>query len=169
LSNLFTKLRGDKQPIPKHFRKTEILIAGIGSFIAIGCLGLLTNITGQMLILASFGATCVLLFGFPDIPFSQPRNILFGHLICSLTALVFYHLVSTHWWSMALATSIGIVFMMLSRTVHPPAASNLLIVFVLKSDWSFLFFPTFFGTVIVISVGLLYHNFTRETNYPKYW
>ena len=38
------------------------------------------------LLLGSFGASCVLVFGFPDLPFSQPRNLVGGHVLSSLVA-----------------------------------------------------------------------------------
>ena len=59
----------------------DALVAGTGTFIAIGPLGGLAAASGQALVLGSFGASCVLLFGFPAGPFSQPRNVLGGHIL----------------------------------------------------------------------------------------
>ena len=57
-------------------------IAGIFSTITIGFLALLTYKTPFGLFLAaSFGASMVLLYGFPESPFSQPKNIFFGHFL----------------------------------------------------------------------------------------
>ena len=59
--------------------------------------------------------------------------------------------------------------MMLTRTVHPPAGSNPVIVYLMQPSWNFLMFPTLVGTLVVIAVALVYNNATREARYPKYW
>ncbi len=167
--NLLDKLKGDKQPLPKEYGTKAIVLAGIGGIIAIASVALLTHLTQYILVLGSFGATCVLVFGFPEVPFSQPRNTIAGHFIASLTGLLFYHFISTEWWSLALAVGISIMLMMFTRTVHPPAGSNPVIVFLLKSHFSFLLFPTLVGAILIIAIALLFNNLTRESKYPKYW
>lgn len=145
-----------------------MLLAGLGGFIAIALVGFLSSTLEQILVLGSFGASCVLLFGFPDVPFSQPRNTIFGHFVSSLIGLCFFHLVSHEWWSMALAVSVAIMVMMYTRTVHPPAGSNPVIVFLLKSQWPFLLYPTLIGAILVVLVAVVYNNASRSSNYPKY-
>jgi|GEM_PF-5478322 len=44
-------------------------------------LGMFGLVLENVVLLRYLGATCVLLFGFPDAPFSQPRNIVSGHVI----------------------------------------------------------------------------------------
>ncbi len=119
--------------------------------------------------LGSFGATCALAFGFPDLPFSQPRHLVLGHVLASFTGLVFLELTGPCWWGMALAVGTALALMMFTRTVHPPAGSNPVIVFLLEPDWSFLLFPTLFGVLLVLAVALVYNNLTRSNRYPMYW
>ncbi len=119
--------------------------------------------------MGSFGATCVLVFGFPDVPFSQPRNVFFGHTLASLIGLSFLWLFGPVWWAMGLAVGTAIAAMMLTRTVHPPAGSNPVIVFLAHPTWNFLFFPTAFGAALIISIALMYNNSVREERYPRYW
>jgi CBS-domain-containing membrane protein len=59
--------------------------------------------------------------------------------------------------------------MMLTRTVHPPAGSNPVIVFLAQPGWTFLLLPTLAGSVILILLALVYHNVSRDVRYPKYW
>jgi CBS-domain-containing membrane protein len=124
---------------------------------------------GWEFVLGSFGATCVLAFGYPDVPFSQPRNIVLGHTISSATGLLFLSLFGPQWWAMAAAAGTAIALMMATGTVHPPAGSNPVIVFLLRPGWSFLLLPTFLGAVTVTLVALLYNNAVREARYPRYW
>jgi CBS-domain-containing membrane protein len=62
----------------------------LGALLAIGTVAYLTAASGTPLVLGSFGASCVLLFSFPDNPFSQPRNVIGGHFIASLQASCFW-------------------------------------------------------------------------------
>lgn len=65
--------------------------------------------------------------------------------------------------------TIRVALMMMTRTVHPPAGSNPVIVFLTQPEWSFLFFPTLVGSFALVAVALVYNNVTRKANYPKYW
>jgi CBS-domain-containing membrane protein len=51
---------------PPHLGIRAIVLGGIGGFIAIGTLALLGPSLSVTLLLGSFGASCVLLFGYPD-------------------------------------------------------------------------------------------------------
>lgn len=157
---------GDVPPRPSA---RHIAISWLGGFLAIGAVAFLADASHAPLMLGSFGATCVLLFGFPDSPFSQPRNVIAGHFLSSLVGLVFLTLVGAHWWSMALAAGTAIALMQLTRTVHPPAGSNPVIVMLAASKWEFLLMPTLIGAVILVMVAVLFNNFPKERAYPKYW
>jgi CBS-domain-containing membrane protein len=73
------------------------------------------------------------------------------------------------WWAVALAVGTAIALMMITRTVHPPAGSNPVIVFLSQPGWSFLVFPTLIGAIVLVLVALIYNNATRNARYPKYW
>lgn len=67
---LFRKLKGDYAPLPSKHSTGAIVFAWLGGFLAISAVTLLSNTFSVTLVLGSFGASCVLVFGFPDIPFS---------------------------------------------------------------------------------------------------
>ena len=137
--------------------------------VTIGLAALIGQSLGLMLILGSFGASCMLLFGFPDVPFSQPRNVIGGHFLSTLTGLSALTLFGQTWWGLGLAVGLAIALMMLTKTVHPPAGSNPVIVFTTAPSWSFLWFPTLAGALLLVLVALFYLNATRSQRYPKYW
>ncbi len=169
MKKFLKKIAGDGASLPPKPTHQAAAVAGLGGFVAISVLVLLTDHFSLALILGSFGASCVLVFGYPDAPFSQPRNIVAGHFFSSLIGLAFLYLFGPQWWSVAMAVGMAIAVMMLTRTVHPPAASNPVIVFLMKPAWDFLLFPTLVGAVILVAVALIFNNATRGTNYPKYW
>jgi CBS-domain-containing membrane protein len=164
---LATKGDGTSLPIAPPLK--SVAIAWIGGVLAIGAIAKLTDILSIPLVVGSFGATCVLVFGYPDVPFSQPRNVLLGHLLSSLVGLIFLTVCGPHWWGSGLAVGTAIALMMLTRTVHPPAGSNPVIVFLSQPSWSFLLYPTLIGAFIVVALALLYNNVTRSARYPTYW
>ena len=115
------KLKGDGASLPPQPSNKSVALAWLGGVLAIAAVAALTDFLSVALVLGSFGASCVLVFGYPDVPFSQPRNVVAGHVISSLVGLVFLVAFGPHWWAVALAVGTAIALMMLTRTVHPPA------------------------------------------------
>jgi CBS-domain-containing membrane protein len=167
--NLLTKFRGDSAALPPRAPGKAVALAFVGGFLAIAVIALLAQSLHVALVLGSFGASCVLVFGYPDVPFSQPRNVIVGHVLSTLIGLAFVYFCGPQWWSVALAVGTAIAGMMLTRTVHPPAGSNPVIVFLLQPGWDFALFPTLTGAVILVLVALIFHNATREARWPKDW
>jgi CBS-domain-containing membrane protein len=146
------------------------VVAGyLGGFGAIATVALLTSALHVPLVLGSFGATCVLVFGFPKVPFSQPRNVITGHFLSSFIGLVFLNAFGASWWSLALALATAIAVMLLTRTVHPPAGSNPVIVMLSHPTWAFLLTPTLLGAGLIIVVALVINNIGAMRRYPAYW
>jgi CBS-domain-containing membrane protein len=144
----------------------SILLAGLGAFVALALVGTLAQETSKPWVLGSFGATCVLLFGFPSSPFSQPRNIIGGHVVTSLTGLLCLHLLGPGYLPMAVAAASALMLMILTRTVHPPAGSNPVIIFAMQPGWSFLALPTMFGAVVLVLIGWLYWTVVKRGSWP---
>ena len=166
---LFSKFRGDELALPPMPTGKAVFLAWVGGVIAISLVASLTTLVSMPLVLGSFGATCVLVFAYPDVPFSQPRSIILGHVLRSLIGLTFLTVFGPHWWAAGLATGTAVAVMMMTRTVHPPAGSNPVIVFLSQPVWGFLLYPTLLGALLITIVAALYNNATRSSNYPKYW
>jgi CBS-domain-containing membrane protein len=140
----------------------QIALAWLGSSLGIATVTALSQFSGQPWILGSFGASCVLLSGFPDASFSQPRNLIAGHLLCSAIGLSFLAFVGPAWWSMALEVSTSLVVMMVTKTVHPPAGSNPVIIFMTRPDWTFLVYPTLAGALVLLFLALCFLKLTHK-------
>lgn len=169
MRNYFTKMRGTAVALPARPPLAQVATSWLGGFLGIAAVGYLSLISQAPLVMGSFGATCVLVFGFPDSPFSQPRNIIGGHFISTLTGLVFLTLFGPVWWSMALALATALALMQLTRTVHPPAGSNPVIVMLAGASWPFLLTPTLLGSLTLVGVALFYNNLHERRRYPAYW
>ena len=143
-------------PRPRRPPLAAILLAGLGAFVALASVGLLASTTNGAWVLGSFGASCVLLFGFPDGPFSKPRNVIGGHLLSSAVGLLFLEVLGVSWWAMAAAGATAAMLMLLTNTVHPPAGSNPVIVFLGQPGWDFLVLPTLAGACVLTVIGTGY-------------
>lgn len=106
--NLLTKFRGDCTALPPRPAGKAVTLAFVGGFLAIAIIALLAQSLHVALVLGSFGASCVLVFGHPDVPFSQPRNVIVGHVLSTVIGLAFVHFCGPHWWSVALAVGSAI-------------------------------------------------------------
>ncbi|MDR2091979.1 MAG: HPP family protein [Azoarcus sp.] len=167
--NLLEKWRAGGGTCPPAAPFREILRGGAGGLIAIALVAFLTAWSGYPLVLGSFGASCVLLFGFPESPFAQPRNVIGGHVFASFIGLLCLTLFGAHGWSMALAVGLCISTMMATRTVHPPAGSNPVIIMLSAPAWSFLLTPTLLGAVALVLVALFFNNLATRKTWPRYW
>ena len=147
----------------------QIYRASAFGLIAIAVIAFLDQFSETLLILGSFGASCVILGVIPDAPFAQPRNVIIGHVLSTAVGLICLTLLGSEWWSMAVAVALSIGLMQAGRVVHPPAGSNPVIVMLAHPGWSFLLFPTLTGALLLVAVALVFHNLPAAKSYPKYW
>ena len=146
----------------------KALIAGFFSAFTIGVLTVLTYKSALGLFLAgSFGSSMVLLFGFPESPFAQPRNVFFGHLVTTLVGVIFVNLIPLPIFiNIAIAVGAGIFFMILFNVVHPPAGGNPIIVIIGSVSYDYLFFPIVSGCFIIILLAIIINKFILKKDYP---
>ena len=152
-----------------RFRKSHILLATIGAIVGVSALALIASTTGKLMLLGSFGASALLIFALPEAPLSQPRAVVCGHLCASVIAFACLMGFGAHWWAIGVATGLGVGAMMATRTVHPPAGSNAIIVFLSKPTGLYLVGSTLLGTVTLVIIGVMYHSAVRRHKYPLYW
>ena len=143
-------------------------IAGFFSTVTIGVLTILTYKTALGLFIAgSFGSSMVLLFGFPESPFAQPKNVFFGHLITSLVGVVFVNFIPLPIYiSIAIAVGVGIFLMIILDVVHPPAGGNPIMVIIGSASFDYLINPIIFGCILILLLAILVNKFLLKKNYP---
>ncbi len=146
----------------------KALLAGFFSAFTIGVLTILTYKSALGLFLAgSFGSSMVLLFGFPESPFAQPKNVFFGHLVTALVGVIFVSLIPFPIYiNIALAVGVGIFLMILLNVVHPPAGGNPIMVIIGSVSYDYLFFPIIIGCFIIIFLAIIINKFILKKNYP---
>ena len=145
------------------------ILAGIFSSITIGILTLLTYKTSYgVFLIASFGSSMVLLFGYPESPFAQPKNIFFGHLLTSLVGiLVLYFFPFSLYIIIPLAVGIGVSLMIILNVTHPPAGGNPIIVIMGSVSLDYLINPIIIGSIIILIFGVVLNRLILKKKYPK--
>ena len=143
-------------------------LAGIFSAFTIGVLTLITYKTELGLFLAaSFGSSMVLLYGFPESPFAQPKNIFFGHLITALVGVIFINFIQLPiFLIIPVAVGFGIFLMIILDVVHPPAGGNPIMVIIGSASFDYLFSPIITGTIIILLFGIILNKYILKKNYP---
>ena len=157
-----------KQYLQRHQPQIPVskaAIAGLGGLIAIGTAGALTGLVGAPLLMAPFGATCVLLFSVPQSPLSQPANVIGGHLVSALIGLALAAFLPDAWWAVGLAVGLAIMAMAVFRVTHPPAGANPLVVFALQPGFEFAIVPVLIGAILMTAIAVVFHRISR-TPYP---
>ena len=157
------------------------LLGGIGAGITIGILAYITFqsvIAGTnygLWLAASFGSSVVVVFGYPENEFAQPKNVLLGHLLCALVGIIFVTLFnitqdrSIFFIAIGLAVGISVMLMMAFKITHPPAGGNTIVVMLTQNSFHFLIFPIMVGAITIIIGGVIYNRLILKRKYPLTW
>jgi CBS domain-containing membrane protein len=191
------KIIGVILPLPESMRKkikrtlkftkvviyTETLIdfnehlwTFFGSFVGIGLIGILQHhylpANDNLFLVGSFGASAVLIYGVVNSPLAQPRNLIGGHVISAIVGVTVAQFIPIPWLGAALAVSLSIVLMQVTRTLHPPGGATALIAIIgsekIKSlGYLYVLSPILSGVTILLFVALFFNNITSKRSYPK--
>ena len=157
------------------------LLGGIGAGVTIGILAYITfqsilaGTNYGLWLAASFGSSVVVVFGYPENEFSQPKNVLLGHLLCALVGIIFVTLFnitqdrSIFFITIGLAIGISVMLMMAFRITHPPAGGNTIVVMLTQDSFQFLVFPIMAGAITIIIGGIIYNRLLLKRKYPQTW
>ena len=157
------------------------LLGGIGAGVTIGILAYITfqsvlaGTNYGLWLAASFGSSVVVVFGYPENEFAQPKNVVLGHLLCALIGIIFVTLFnitqdrSIFFIAIGLAVGISVMLMMAFKITHPPAGGNTIVVMLTQDSFQFLVFPIMAGAITIIIGGVIYNRFILKKNYPLRW
>lgn len=128
-------------------------------------LGELTSI-GEWL-MASLGASALLVFVLPGSPMAQPWAVIAGNTLSALVGIACVHLIPIPLLALAAAASLSILGMFSLRCLHPPAAAVALIAVLGGiTHFRYAFFPVMVDSILLIVAGAIYSNLTGK-RYPN--
>jgi len=174
----FAKMKGTTRSQPGA-SLPEIAWSWIGAFFGIAAVSYanfeIVEDTDLVMVIGSFGASAVLIYGAIRSPLAQPRNLIGGHLISAIVGVTCYKMFPSEMWlasSLAVATAIAI--MHATRTLHPPGGATALIA-VIGSEkihslgYLYTIIPVGLGAVIMLVVAILVNNIPKSRRYPDFW
>jgi CBS-domain-containing membrane protein len=174
----FGKMRGASKS-PPRVDLNEVLWSWIGGFAGIGAVTYVNyNVLSGMnflVLVGSFGASAVLIYGAIRSPLAQPRNFVGGHLVSAVVGVTCYQLLGSHLWlAAALAVATAIAAMHLTRTLHPPGGATALIAVIGDKNihnlgYLYVLTPIAVGVVILLIVALVVNNIPKSRKYPEFW
>jgi len=177
-NGFLNKMRGTTQS-PPRVGGSEILWSWIGAFLGIAAVAYLNDRVlaprDVPLIIGSFGASAVLLYGAVKSPLAQPRNLVGGHVLSGFVGVGAYQLLHAHpCLAAAAAVSTAIALMHATKTLHPPGGATALIAVIGSEKIHALGFlyplvPAGAGALILLAVALVVNNLCATRRYPEFW
>lgn len=181
LTTLLTRMKGrEKSPVRKPL--SEVIWSLFGAFAGIYLVSTINaqlkiSLLDNLFLVGSFGASAVLIYGAPQAEFSQPRNLLGGHLISAIIGVTLWNYCPFDVPTLAaLAVSLSITAMHLTRTMHPPGGATALIAIIgtpeiHNSGYLYVLSPIGTGAMLMLLVALVINNFSQNPlrHYPRYW
>ncbi len=158
------------QSTQPSFKRWEPFRSFMGGLIAISCLGILSNLSNYSVLIAPFGASTVLLFGVPNSPLAQPRNLILGNFTGAISAVLCVFFLGSSPLSSGMAVGLAIALGQAFRCLHPPAGAVALLGVLLKASPTFILTPVLSGSLILLGIAIVFHRFQRrEPSYPLHW
>ncbi len=164
---------------PPGVSLSEIGWSWIGAFLGISAVAFINyNLLSQtdlLMLIGSFGASAVLIYGAVKSPLAQPRNLIGGHVFSAIIGVACFQMFGDIMWlATALSVATAIAFMHATRTLHPPGGATALIA-VIGSDavhnlgYLYALVPVGLGAMIMLIIALLVNNIPRSRRYPEFW
>jgi CBS-domain-containing membrane protein len=172
------KMKGHTQS-PPGVSLREIGWSWLGSLLGIAAVGYLNDRLFEgsdlVLIIGSFGASAVLIFGAIKSPLAQPPNLMGGHLISALIGVTAFKLLHPWMWlAAAVGVATAIAAMHATKTLHPPGGATALIAVIGGNKihslgYLYVLMPVAAGAAILLVVALIVNNIPKTRRYPEFW
>lgn len=156
---------GMRPPMSLRYAVWSFLSATLG----ILAISEITVLVGHPLLIGSFGASAVLLFGATESPLSQPRNLVGGHLVSACVAVITVALFGSTPLTMAVGLGLAIFVMNLTHTTHPPGGATALIGIQGAAGPDFILLPVLAGAMILLVMAIFTNNVVYHRSYPNHW
>jgi CBS domain-containing membrane protein len=174
---LWQALRGVLGVDPARAALRDVILSGLGGCVAITaivyfCNRFVSDDSGALLV-ASMGASAVLLFALPHGPLSQPWAVIGGHGCSALIGVAWASLVSDVPLAAALAVGSSIALMQVLRCVHPPGGATALSAViggpaVHALGLRYVLTPVLLNAMVIVSVAVAFNTLLGSRRYPAF-
>ena len=150
-------------------KNSEIINSLISASGAIICISLIAYLDkyfdGAIWLIPPFGATMVLVMAVHSSPLAQPKNIILGHILSALSGVIILLLIGDSFLALGIAVGLAVFIMMMTKTIHPPAGANPIIVILTGASIEFVFLPVAIGSIIIVIFAVVYNRIMKR-EYP---
>tara|TARA_B000000565_G_C23718861_1_gene352645 strand:- start:442 stop:921 length:480 start_codon:yes stop_codon:yes gene_type:complete len=153
-------------------KKLEPVVSGLSAATVIGILAFLTlRTTSGLWLMFSFGATVFIVFVLYNLETAQPKNIFFGHLVSVLVGIIFNETIGFSFLTLGLSVGFAVTLMVYLKVMHPPAASNPLVVLFSDVSFEYILFPVILGSLVIIIMSIFINRIILKRKYPtkRFW
>ena len=156
---------------------SEKLISALGAFLGISLIFYSSSYflqdASSYLIVASMGASAVLLFAVPHGPLSQPWSLIGGHLISAAIGVSCAKFVPDIFIAAPLAVGLAVAAMYYCHCIHPPGGATALSAVVGSAavhelGYQFMLTPVLINVIAILSVAIVFNYVFKWRRYPAY-
>lgn len=150
---------------------SERIRATIGALIGLLCTVALGRMIGGLVgvhewVMASLGASALLIFVLPSSPMAQPWAVIGGNVLSALVGITAYHFIPNPIAALPIAAAGAILGMFVLRCLHPPAAAVALIAVLGQIEsYRYALFPVMVDSIVLCLVAVAYNSLTGK-QYP---
>lgn len=163
---------GGDQP---HVSWVERLRSSTGALVGLMLVFTVAKLLGELAeidewLMASLGASALLVFALPGSPMAQPWAVIAGNSLSALVGITVFILIPEPLLAMPIAASLSILGMFILRCLHPPAAAVALIAVLGHiTHYRYAIFPVLIDSILLVMAGAIYSNLTGKPypNRPK--
>ena len=142
------------------------LIASLGSIVCISLIAFLDEFFEDAVwLIPPFGATMVLVMAVHSSPLAQPKNIIIGHVLSATAGVIVYYFLGNTFISVGIGVGLAVFLMMVTKTIHPPAGANPIIVILNSQGINFILYPVAIGALIIVFFAIIYNRLLKR-KYP---
>ncbi len=159
-------------PLSHREKCRTALVAGNAIFLTGWLASFTIDSGGLKTLLASMGASAVILFAMPHSPVARPWPLVGGHLISASVGILCARWIPQLWVAAALAVGLSIFAMHLARCLHPPGGASALIPVlggesVKALGFQFLLTPLALNVSVLLLISLLYQRLVLDKTQPQ--
>ncbi len=104
-----------------------------------------------------FTTSIVLVMAVPEAEFARPRNVILGHVICAACGVGAEYLPAGP-WQVPLAVGVGVLLMLATHSLHPPAGINALLPITHDLGWWFVLYPVALGATLLVAYAVAFNR-----------
>ncbi len=154
---------------------SEIMISAVGGFLGILAIFMITQTfldpETAVMIVPSMGASAVLLFAAPHAPFSQPWNVVAGHILSAIVGVACWQWIPDLTVAASASVGLAIGVMYFARCTHPPGGATALVAVIGSNSlhelgFSYVFQPILLNVVAILLIALLFNGLFKWRRYP---